>query len=303
MVAWALRGAMLPDFEMEDREQPFWINYGDRVKENVEELSSIRVFRPGNEPVRLDNLARYSMVPGSGEIHRQNGKMTVGFSARVKGDFPSVKERVERHFSRFPVPEGFEITLRQEARGFQQDFKNLMFATALALLLVFFVMGVLFESFLLPLSVLFSIPHAFFGSILLLWILRIPLDMVGLLGVLMLVGIVVNNAIVLVDCVNRLRLQGMERTDAIVRSVEVRFRPIWMTALTTIFGLVPLLLFPPSGDGMDYRALAVVLVGGLTTSTFFTLFVVPLFYSLLDDLRRWARFSITAARQGQKHLP
>ena len=103
----------------------------------------------------------------------------------------------------------------------------------------------------------------------------------------MLVGIVVNNAIVLVDCVNRLRLEGMERTEAIVRSVEVRFRPIWMTALTTIFGLLPLLIFPPSGDGMDYRALAVVLVGGLTTSTFFTLFVVPLFYSLLDDLQRW----------------
>ncbi len=285
MVSWALRGAMLPDYEMDDREIPFWINYGERVKENLEVLSSVRVFRPGLTPVRLENMAQYSIQPGSGEIHRQNGKMTVGYSARVKGDFPAVREKVESYFRRFPLPDGFEITLRQQVRGFQQDLKNLMFATALALVLVFFVMGILFESFILPLSVLFSIPHAFFGSVLLLWIMGVSLDMVGLLGVLMLVGIVVNNAIVLVDCVNQLRLRGVDRRVAIERAVQVRFRPIWMTALTTIFGLIPLLVLPQAGEGVDYRSLAVVLVGGLTTSTFFTLFVVPIFYVLLDELR------------------
>ncbi|MBI4607032.1 MAG: efflux RND transporter permease subunit, partial [Planctomycetes bacterium] len=286
MVSWALRGAMLPDFEGAEREIPFWITYGERIKENAEEISAVRVFRPGAEPVRLENLASYAIVPGSGEIHRQNGKMTLGFSARVNGDFLRVRDRVEQHFQGYPLPEGFEVTLRQDSRGFEQDLANLAVATGLALVLVFFVMGVLFESYILPLSVLFSIPHAFFGAILLLWAMRVKLDMMGLLGMLMLVGIVVNNAIVLIDCVNRLRLEGMERGAAIVRSVQVRFRPIWMTALTTIFGLLPLLLWPRSGEGVDYRGLAVVLVGGLTTSTFFTLFVVPLFYTLLDDFRR-----------------
>jgi len=284
-VAWALRGAMLPDFEEDEREIPFWINYGARIKENVEVLNDVRIMTPSGEPVRLANLASYSIVPGSGEIHRQNGRMTVGFSARANGDLTLAREKVESYFRRFPVPEGFEITFRQDSRGFEQDFKNMMLATALSLVLVFFVMGVLFESFLLPLSVLFSIPHAFFGSLVLLWLLGVTMDMVGLLGGLLLVGIVVNNAIVLIDCVNRLRLEGMERREAILRAVQVRFRPVWMTALTTIFGLLPLLIFPQSGQGVDYKALAVVLIGGLTTSTFFTLFVVPIFYALLDDLR------------------
>jgi HAE1 family hydrophobic/amphiphilic exporter-1 len=109
--------------------------------------------------------------------------------------------------------------------------------------------------------------------------------MMSMLGMVMLVGIVVNNAIVLVDYINRLRLDGMERDAAIVRAVQVRFRPIWMTALTTIFGLVPLIVLPQQGEGVDYKPLAVVLAGGLTTSTFFTLSVVPLLYTFLDDLR------------------
>ena len=112
--------------------------------------------------------------------------------------------------------------------------------------------------------------------------------MVGLLGFLILVGIVVNNAIVLVDCINKLYAGGMERSRAVVEAVQTRFRPIWMTALTTICGLGPLMVFPQTGEGVNYRPLAIVLVGGLATSTFFTLFVVPLFYTLLDDLRQWA---------------
>ena len=288
MIAWALRGAMLPDFEVDDREYPFWINYGERIKENVEEISAVRVFRKAGDAVRLENVARYSIIPGSGEIHRQNGKMTVGYSARVKGGLAAVRQRVEQHFRKFPLPDGFEVTLRQDNRGFQQDLKNLSFAVALAFALVFFVMGILFESFLLPLSVLFSIPHAFLGSLVLLWWMGVSLDLVGLLGVLMLVGIVVNNAIVLVDYLNRLRLDGIEREAAVELAVQTRFRPIWMTALTTIFGLLPLLVLPAATEGTDYKSLAVVLVGGLSVSTFFTLFVVPLFYCIFDDLRVWA---------------
>jgi HAE1 family hydrophobic/amphiphilic exporter-1 len=289
MVSWSLRGAMLPDFELDERELPFWITYGDRIKERADEINAVRIFRRGGEPVRLDNLARYSMVPGSGEIHRQNGKMTIGFSARVKGDFIAAKDKLERYCRGLPLPEGFEATLRQDQRGFQQDLQNLLLATGLALLLVTFVMGVLFESFILPLAVLFSVPHAFFGALFLLWALGMKLDMMGLLGMLMLVGIVVNNAIVLVDCVNRLRLDGLPIADAVTRAVQIRFRPIWMTAMTTLFGLVPMILLPQTGDGIDYKGLAVVLAGGLATSTFFTLFVVPLFYVIFDDARRAAR--------------
>ncbi|MEM7235051.1 MAG: efflux RND transporter permease subunit, partial [Planctomycetota bacterium] len=139
---------------------------------------------------------------------------------------------------------------------------------------------------LLPLSVLFSVPFAFFGSLWLLCICRVPLDAVGLIGMLMLIGIVVNNAIVLVDYIGRTRAQGLSRRRAILVATQVRFRPIWMTALTTICGMLPLAIIPASGDSVDYRALAVVIIGGLATSTLFTLIVVPLFYTVLDDLRR-----------------
>ena len=159
-------------------------------------------------------------------------------------------------------------------------------AGVLAICMVFFVMGILFESFILPFSVLLSIPFAFFGSAWTLYLTGIPLDPVGTIGLVMLVGIVVNNAIVLVDTINRQCQTGLDRHAAIIEASRIRFRPIWMTALTTIFGLVPLVLLPQKGEGIDYKCMAVVIVAGLATSTFFTLFVVPLVYSLLDDLRR-----------------
>ena len=161
---------------------------------------------------------------------------------------------------------------------------NLQAALLMAVALVFFSMGVLFESFVLPLAVLCVVPFGICGSIGLLWALGMSFDIVGMIGMLILLGIVVNNAIVLVDQVNRLRSQGLRRREAILEGVKIRFRPIWMTALTTIFGLLPLLLFPQRGDGVDYKPIAVVLVGGLTTSTFFTLYIVPLFYCFFDDV-------------------
>jgi HAE1 family hydrophobic/amphiphilic exporter-1 len=298
MVAWALRGAPLADFLVADRELPFWIRYSDADKENVEELNAIRIFRPGGEPLRLENLARYELLPGTGEIHRRNGRMTVGFSARVaSGDPFAVRKKVEHQLKRLPLPDGCEISMRQDMGGFEQDMKSAGLAMAMALFLVFFVMGLLFESWVLPFSVLLSVPFAFFGSVWFLYLMGVSLDAVSMIGMLMLVGIVVNNAIVLVDCINRLRSSGERRAAAVLLAVRVRFRPIWMTALTTIFGLLPLMLFRQKGDGVDYKALAVVLVGGLMTSTFFTLFLVPLLYTILDDLRRLGRSLFGSARR------
>ncbi len=286
-VAWSLRGAMLPDYETESRELPFWIRMQNADKESLHELDAIQVFRTDGSPVRLSNLASYRVHPGPGDIRRMDGKMTQAFTADADTEeFFELKKRVGDVMKRIPTPEGFEITMNPRPPGYAGDFTPMVYAGVLAICMVFFVMGILFESFILPFSVLLSIPFAFFGSAWTLYLTGIPLDPVGTIGLVMLVGIVVNNAIVLVDTINRQCQTGLDRHAAILEASRIRFRPIWMTALTTIFGLVPLVLLPQKGEGIDYKCMAVVIVAGLATSTFFTLFVVPLVYSLLDDLRR-----------------
>jgi HAE1 family hydrophobic/amphiphilic exporter-1 len=295
-VAWAIRGAMLPDYETPDRELPFWIRYRDSIKENVDDLRAIPVYRPDGGFVRLENVADYAVHPGPGEIRRVNGRMTLAYT--VESDTESIealKARVRRRLDSVAAPEGFEISMNPGRGGFEADMKSTFFALGLAQLLVFFVMGILFESVILPFSVLFSIPYAFFGALWSLLLSGTPLDPGAMVGMIMLVGVVVNNAIVLVDAINRLR-GGLARREAILEACRIRFRPIWMTALTTIFGLVPLVVLPQAGEGMDYKSMAIVLMGGLATSTFFTLFVVPLFYTLMDDLRGLVLAQLHSAR-------
>jgi HAE1 family hydrophobic/amphiphilic exporter-1 len=155
-------------------------------------------------------------------------------------------------------------------------------------------MGILFESFLLPFSVLFTIPFAIVGAFWTLFVTNTAMDSVGWIGIIILVGVVVNNGIVLIDRVHRLRAE-LPRFEAVLTGCAQRVRPILMTALTTVIGLLPMSIAEPPGDGIDYRALATCVAGGLTVSTLFTLWVVPLASTVLDDLAqalsvhsRWA---------------
>ena len=289
-ISWALRGAVLPDFHMRDREQSFWIAYEGGPKENVEEIDTIRVWGGGTNVSTVGQIAERVFTPSLGEIHRIDGRMTLAYSAAIDASKDPtlrhrVRQRLDAHFAGKEIPEGFEVSTRRQQGGFEDDMTNAVLALLLGFALVFFLMGFLFESFLMPLCVLFSVPFAFSGSVILLWLTGVALDLIGMIGMVMLVGIVVNNAIVLVDYIRRVGDTGIERASAIEQAVQVRFRPIWMTALTTVFGLLPLLLLPQQGQGIDYKPLAVVLVGGLLTATFFTLFLVPVLYSLLDSLR------------------
>jgi len=151
----------------------------------------------------------------------------------------------------------------------------------LAVFLVYVVMASQFESFLHPFVILFAIPLALIGVVIVLWFLAIPLSVVVFLGLIILAGIVVNNAIVLVDYVNRLRRNGMSKKDALVEAGSVRLRPILMTTMTTVLGLIPMAL--GLGEGAEIRTpMAITVIAGLLSSTFLTLVVVPTIYSLLD---------------------
>jgi HAE1 family hydrophobic/amphiphilic exporter-1 len=146
-------------------------------------------------------------------------------------------------------------------------------------------MGFLFESFILPLSIICTIPLAGLGVTWIHYFTGKDMDFLGLVGAILLIGVVVNNGIVLIDYVIRLRAEGRERTDALLTAAARRFRPIAMTALTTIIGMIPLTFSAPSRLGISYKSFGLTLIGGMTTATILTLLVVPVFYTFFDDAR------------------
>ncbi|MCB1128310.1 MAG: efflux RND transporter permease subunit, partial [Verrucomicrobiae bacterium] len=182
------------------------------------------------------------------------------------------------------LPEGVSFSGSGRA-SFNEELANLAYAGSISVLFIYLLMGFLFESFILPLSIILTIPLAGLGVTWMHCLAGKDIDFLGAVGGVLLVGVVVNNGIVLIDYVNRLRHGGMERTAALLLAADRRFRPIAMTALTTIIGMVPLTLQRPNDIGMSYKSFGLTLIGGMTTATLLTLLVVPVFYTLFDDAR------------------
>jgi HAE1 family hydrophobic/amphiphilic exporter-1 len=160
----------------------------------------------------------------------------------------------------------------------------------LSVTLVFLLMGILFESVILPGAILFTIPFALCGAYWSLYLFYGSMDVMAGIGMLLLSGVVVNNGIVLLDCIERLRREGMDRNTAILEGARIRLRPIAMTAVTTIAGLLPMAVFGEStGEGISYVSMSIAVAGGLAFCTLFTALVVPLAYTLLDDVSNWLR--------------
>jgi HAE1 family hydrophobic/amphiphilic exporter-1 len=161
------------------------------------------------------------------------------------------------------------------------SFRSLQFALLLAVFLVYLVMASQFESFLHPFVILFTIPLALIGAVLALWMTGSTISVVVFIGLILLAGIVVNNAIVLIDLINQLRAKGMGKIEAIIEGGRSRLRPILMTMLTTTLGLLPLAI--GLGEGAEVRApMAITVIGGLTVSTLLTLIVIPVVYAIVD---------------------
>jgi multidrug efflux pump subunit AcrB len=286
-VSWALRGAQLPRYQEEGREIPFFIEYDEERLAGLDTLRNLDVWT-GESSVPLTSFAEIEFHKGRRRIYRWNGKTTFTIHARVvdpnrKGEL--VIEGYDALERGLTMPRGFELG-RDTSFIVTQDeeMSALQSALVLGIVLVFLLMGILFESLLLPFSVLMTIPFAYMGSMWTLYLSNTVMDSVGYIGIIILVGVVVNNGIVLIDKIHRMRLEGMDRHDAVLSGASARVRPILMTALTTVFGLLPMALGEASREGIDYRALATCVAGGLAVSTFFTLWVVPLAYTLMEDL-------------------
>lgn len=183
------------------------------------------------------------------------------------------------------MPSGITAMVSGQNEEMQDSFRSMQFALALAIFLVYLVMASQFESLIHPLVILFTIPLALVGAVLALYLTGTTVNVVAFIGVIMLAGIVVNNAIVLVDLINQLQAQGVEKIAAIMEAGQARLRPILMTTLTTALGLLPMAI--GFGEGAEVRTpMAITVIGGLLVSTLLTLIVIPVVYSLFDR-KKW----------------
>jgi len=231
--------------------------------------------------VPLSSLADMRIVPGPSEIRRVGQRRVAVVSANLKGrDLGGVSREIEQRLKTLSLPPGYIVTLGGQNREMQTSFASLRFAMVLAVFLVYIVMASQFESLLHPLVILFSIPLGLIGVVYGLYLIEMPLSIVVFIGAIMLAGIMVNNAIVLVDYVNLLRRRGVPRDAAIVQAGQVRLRPILMTTMTTVLGLMPMAM--GFGEGAEIRVpMAVTVIAGLLCSTFLTLLVIPAVYALM----------------------
>lgn len=257
-------------------------------KEDRLSLDNVRTFflkTGANSTVPLGNIARIQEGVGPIAIQRRDQERIITVSASTSGrDFGSIAGEVSERLASITVPEGFIIRLAGEQEEQSEAYRGLLFTLLLAVALVYMVMAAQFESLLHPFLIMFSIPFAAIGVILMIFITGTNISVPVFIGIIMLAGIVVNNAIVLVDYINLMRSQGMDVREAILEGGRRRLRPILMTTLTTVFALVPLSL--GLGAGAEMQApMARTVIGGLTVASLFTLFFIPTLYSLFESAK------------------
>jgi len=256
-------------------------------RDSLEDIQNIPIVTPFKPPVYLDQVASISTGEGPIQITRENQVRKVSILANIADrDLGSIIQDINKRLEVVEdnLPAGYRIEYGGQYKEMRETFVIMSGAFILAALLVYMILASLFESFLYPFIIMFTIPLAFIGVVLALLISGKPINLPVLIGFVILGGIAVNNGIVLVDYINQLKSRGVEKKDAILQACAVRMRPVLITALTTIFGMLPMALSTSAGS--ELRApMAITVVGGLTATTFLTLFIIPVIYSLIDRVK------------------
>ncbi len=280
-----VQGEVATRFTEGDREIDIRVRALDQEDARVEDIHELIVGHVDGRPIFLKSVAAIDLAEGPTEIRRIGQKRAAVVGGNLAGrDMGAVAADVRAALAGLTLPAGVTATLGGQEEELEQSFRSLALAMGLAVFLVYLVMASQFESFLHPFVIIFTLPLGAIGVILALAVTGHTVTVVAIIGAVMLAGIVVNNAIVLVDAVNRRRRAGAGLDDALIGAGLSRLRPILMTSATTIFGLLPMAL--GLGEGAELRApLAVTVIGGLTVATVLTLIVIPVVYSLLAG--RW----------------
>ena len=285
-LAYQLRGATLPRFQTDDHEVNVQLILDESDRQSLVQLKNFMFVTDAGKKLPLSSFATFEMTKGPSHIFRHNGRNRLRVRVyTTKDDMEGLYQEIDRVMEGFTLPRGYEWNKGERYSLYSRESQAMTFAVIMAIVFVFLLMGVLFESVILPFAVIFSIPFSFLGVYWGLWLTGTTMDFMSNVGAIVLIGVVVNNAIVLVDMINRLRGAGMDRMEAIMAAGHNRFRPILMTTCTTVFGLFPMAIGSSTMMGMPYAPLGITMMGGLIVSTALTLFVIPLFYVLLDDLR------------------
>ena len=293
-----VRGELATRYTWRDKKIDVLVRSVDTRRSSIEEIRNLIVNPTSDRPVTLDAVAEVKVSQGPAEIRRVAQERVAIITANLAyGDLGAAAAEAGAIVNRIVMPEGVSALVSGQSEEMEASFKSMQFALILAIFLVYLVMASQFESLIHPFVILFTIPLALVGAVLALFITGTTINIVALIGVIMLAGIVVNNAIVLVDLINQLRSQGVDRIEAIMEAGSARLRPILMTSLTTALGLLPMAM--GFGEGSEVRTpMAITVIGGLVVSTLLTLVVIPVVYSLMDR-KRWpvaAGDTVTAAQ-------
>ncbi len=279
-----VQGTESTSLRRNDRKVPIRVRLSGIREASVDELRDLVVNPGGTHPIPLSAVAQIEVGRGPNEIRRV-GQQRVGLvTANVEGaGLGSISERINAATRELALPAGIDTAITGQSQEWETSSGSLWLALGLSIFLVYVIMAAQFESLIYPFIILFSIPLALVGVIGALLLLDMPLSIVVFLGAILLAGIVVNNAIVLVDYVGQLKARGHSTEDALELAGSVRLRPILMTTLTTVLGLIPMAL--GLGDGAEIRMpMAVTVIAGLSLSTLLTLVVIPTLYAGVDRL-------------------
>jgi hydrophobic/amphiphilic exporter-1 (mainly G- bacteria), HAE1 family len=290
------RGNMATQMGGEDGEiLGVFVEYDSAVTQNLDKLKQLLIKKPDGNYVTLGQVTNIETGSGPVKIQRINQQDAVEFTMKYKSstNLGDISKQVDEKIEEMDLPEETEVVFSGDRELLESSIDDLVLAFILAIILIYLVMAAQFESLKYPFVIMFTVPLMVIGVAVALTATRTPISLTVIIGIIVLAGIVVNNAIVIVDYINQKKERGLNPHEAIVLSVKDRARPILMTALTTILGLIPLALGIGEGTEIN-QPMGITVIGGLISSTFLTLFVIPVVYSFFDrDFRRRNRMVAT----------
>jgi HAE1 family hydrophobic/amphiphilic exporter-1 len=281
-------GEEVADVILKGEEVGVLVRLQEKDRLTPKDLELISVTNPFGGQVSLSNIAKLKKGYGAVEIERERQQRVIYVNARVQGDVKSVVDTIKNEAKGIVLPSGFSITYGGSWEDLVETIKDLVLVMILSIILIFFIMAALFESFADPFIIMFTLPLTFIGVVWMHIITGTTFSAISGIGVVMLAGIVVNNGIILVDYTNLLRKRGFDLIEAVILAGRTRLRPILMTMFTTVGGLIPMAL--ALGSGSEMRApMAKTVIGGLIVSTVFTLVFIPVLYTMFETVRQKRR--------------
>jgi HAE1 family hydrophobic/amphiphilic exporter-1 len=299
-VGLALRGASLREFRRGETEVPVWVRFAGAEHYGMSDIATFMVRAPDGRTVPLLAMVDVSIEPAATQVQRTNRQTTLTIKASLaqKVTMPEARTAMEDALKAFAFPAGYSYSF--DGGAFQDEdeaMAQMMFNLLIALVMIYIVMAAVFESLLFPAAIMSGVVFSVFGVYWLFWITGTEFNIMAFIGILVLMGVVVNNGIVMIEHINNLRRRGMSRSDALVVGSRERLRPILMTMGTAILAMVPIAMSTGSSDDMPaYYPMARAIAGGLAFSTLVSLLFLPTIYAILDDVRHGTTRLVRRAR-------